>query len=114
MAKKFLYFAESDVTTTDTALLVPVSAYRGCNPGGTTTTAFYFEDVKGATGRDVITITHDTNKNKEVIDGMVQLMNSGPHSDGFIVAVDTNVGGGDTVTIAKPLQGLGITTCAIT
>ena len=43
MAKKFLYFAEADVTTTDTALLVPVSAYRGCDPGGTTTTAFYFE-----------------------------------------------------------------------
>ena len=44
---------------------------------------------------------------------MVQLMNSGPHSDGFVVAVDMNVGGGDTATIATPLQGLGITTCAI-
>ena len=114
MAKKFLYFAEADVETTDEALLVPVSAYRGCDPGGTTTTAFYFEDVQGGAAREVVTITHDANKNKEVIEGMVQLMNSGPHSDGFIVAVDMNVGGGDTATIAKPLQGLGITTCAIT
>ena len=108
-----LWFAEADVETTDEALLVPASTYRGCDPGGTTTTAFYFEDVQGAASRETITITHDANKNKEVIDGMVQLMNSGPHSDGFVVAVDMNVGGGDAATIAAPLQGLGITTCAI-
>ena len=113
MAKKFLYFAEADVETTDEALLVPASAYRGCDPGGTTTTVFYFEDGQGGAAREAITITHTANKNKEVIDGMVQLMNSGPHSDGFVVAVDMNVAGGDAATIAEPLQGLGISACAI-
>ena len=113
MAKKFLYFAEADVETTDEALLVPVSSYRGCDPAGTTSTAFYFEDVQGGAARETVTLTHDTNKNKEVIEAMVQLMNSGPHTDGFIVAADFNVAGGDAATVSSVFDGLVVSACAI-
>jgi len=113
MSKKFLYFAEADVETTAEALLVPVSAYRGCDPAGATTTTFFFEDVEGAAGRESITLTHDSGKNKDVINAMVVIMNSGPHSDGFVVAADLNVAGGDATIINSAFNGLGVSACAI-
>ena len=68
--------------------------------------------TSGAT-RETVRLTHDTNKNKEVINAMVQMMNAGPHTDGFIVAADFNVAGGDTATVHSAFDGLVVSACAI-
>ena len=114
MARNFLYFAEADVETAGDALLIPVDSYLGCDPLGTTTTAFYFKDAEGAQTREAVTLTHGTNLNKAVINAMMTIMNSHPHSDGYIVAADFNVANGQTATTHKAFEGdAAITVCAI-
>ena len=95
--KNFLYFAEAVVETGDDgspeALLVPAETFLYANPEGTTSTAFLF---KGANGNDDgyyrVILTHDTNKNKEVISGFINCLNANPHTGGIVICVDLESG----------------------
>jgi|TARA_R110001599_G_scaffold256061_1_gene456215 hypothetical protein len=111
MAKNFLWFAEADVATSNEALLMPVDKYLGCDPvsGGI---VLHFEDVEGAATREVITLNCANGNQKAVLNALVSIMNSHPHSDGFIVVADANVANGQTATFHKAFGGL-VTGCAI-
>ena len=112
----YLYFAEDPVETTNEAMMLPVSSYRGCDPGDGTT-AFYFESVDGTASREAITLTHTAGKNKEVIAAMVAIMNTDPPANGMIVVADSEVIGTapnetKSVVFHKQFRGL-VTACAI-
>ena len=111
----YLYFAEDPVETTNEAMMLPVSSYRGCDPGDGST-AFYFESVDGTATREVITLTHTAGKNKEVIAAMVAIMNTDPPANGMIVVADSEVIAGannkPNAVYHKAFRGL-VTACAI-
>ena len=77
----------------------PVSAFRGFNmesSSGTTQIYLYFEPQRmcgidttnDANPYDRILLTINTNKHKEVMQSIVQLINSTGHSSGFLVVAD--------------------------
>jgi lipopolysaccharide export system protein LptA len=70
--------------------------------------------------RDVATLTVTRGKMKEVTAELVSAMNSGPHSDGFVVIADnvtTTTGStsiqGDDVTVSTSYLGRDISSVAI-
>ena len=75
--ENYLYFAKTGVVVdaASEAVMLPASAYLGCNPTSTTNTNFMFEDVLGTATATVVSLTHVASKNKEVIDAMVSIMN---------------------------------------
>ena len=112
----YLLFAESDVETSNEALLVPASSYLGCDPvsGGIT---LFFADVEGAQTREAVTLSCANGNQKTVLDAFVAIMNSRPHSGGFISVADADVandGSSDTrtATFHSEFGGL-VTGCAI-
>jgi len=110
-----LYFAEgggADATTE--AAMYPASRFLGVEPHDATNTYVYFDspmgDVDGGGGvGDIIKITHaDTHatagsyhRSKLIARSIAEAINSGPHSDGFVVIadVDNGVYYGDIATI---------------
>ena len=86
----YLLFAESDVETSNEALLVPADSYLGCDPvsGGIT---LFFKDVEGAQTRESVTLNCANGNQKAVLDAFVAIMNSRPHSGGFISVADADV-----------------------
>tara|TARA_R100000329_G_scaffold96678_1_gene80146 strand:+ start:582 stop:938 length:357 start_codon:yes stop_codon:yes gene_type:complete len=111
--QNYLYFAEDPVETTNEAMLLPVSSYRGCDPGDGTT-GFFFESVDGTATREVITLTHTAGKNKQVINAMIEIMN-GAHknNDGFTVVADSElIGTTKAAVFHKAFKGI-VTACAI-
>mgnify|MGYP003323715994 FL=1 len=112
MSKKFLWFAEADVETSNEALLMPADNYLGCDPvsGGV---FLYFADVEGAPTRETIKLSCANENQKAVLAAFARIMNSHPHSDGFIVVADANVANGQTATFHSEFNGL-VTTCTIT
>jgi|3_EtaG_2_1085321.scaffolds.fasta_scaffold168317_2 hypothetical protein len=113
----YLYFMEQTDGAFDAAYdayCPPLSSFRGFNSTGTTTTLeMQFDSILG-TGADIaavdkVVLTITANKQKEVMDAIVQKLNSHPHSDGFLViADDTN-----SVYATSGITG-GITACAVT
>jgi len=95
--KNFLYFAEAVVETGDDgspeALLVPAENFLYANPEGTTSTAFFF---KGANGNDDgyyrVTLTHSTNKNKDVINSFIDCLSANRQHGGIVTVVDKESG----------------------
>ena len=94
----YLYFMEETDGAFDAvndAYCVPLSKFRGFVSTGTTTTLeLQFESMLG-TGADIaavdkVTLTVTANKQKEVIQALVQLINGSksPTSDGFLVISD--------------------------
>ena len=110
--ENYLYFAESVVETGNTAaagakaardggvpgcdpegVLLPVRSYLGLDIG-TNAIAYRFES---ANARDEITqvvLTCEEVDYKEVIFAMSKIMNSYPHSSGFIVVADSETASG--------------------
>jgi hypothetical protein len=90
MKEKYLYFAKVGVVNVDatTSCIVPASRYLGCNPISATTTDFKFQDINTNNTAIVIRLTHTSGKNKDVIEKMMQLMNS-TVKDNFIVVADS-------------------------
>ena len=76
--ENYLYFAKTGVVVdaAPEAVMLPATAYLGCNPTSATNTNFMFEDVVGTATATVISLTHSTGKNEEVIDAMIEIMNS--------------------------------------
>ena len=112
----YLLFAEADVETSNEALLVPASSYLGCDPtsGGIT---LFFKDVEGAQTRESVTLSCTNGNQKAVLDAFVAIMNSRPHSSGFISVADADVandGSSNTRTASfhKEFKGL-VTSVAI-
>jgi hypothetical protein len=90
-AGNYLYFAEDPVETTNEALMVPASSYRGCDPTAATTTEFFFESVDSTATREVVELTHTSGANKQVIADMVAIMNTDPPANGMIVVADSEL-----------------------
>jgi len=118
MAKNYLWFAEADVETSNEAMLLPVSSYLGCDPvsGGLNV---YFEDVEGVTtARETILLSCTNGNQKAVMSALVAIMNSNPHSDGFISVADIDIADADgssptrTASFHKEFKGL-VTSVAI-
>ena len=70
--ENFLYFAQSAVETgedgTSEAIMVPASKFIGADAVSATSTSFTFKHAYGKAGAThVIKLTHDSGKNKEVI-----------------------------------------------
>lgn len=109
--KKFLWFANADVETSNEALLLPVDNYLGADPvsGGL---FLHFADVEGAPTREVIKLGCANGNQDAVLKALAQIMNSAPHSDGFIVVADANVANGQTAEYHKAFNGL-VTSCLI-
>ena len=90
MKEKYLYFAKVGVVNVDatTSAMIPASRYLGCNPISATTTDFKFQDIDTNNTAIVIRLTHTSGKNKDVMEKMMQLMNS-TMKDNFIVVADS-------------------------
>ena len=88
--ENYLYFAKTGVVVdaTTEAVMLPASAYLACNPTSATNTNFMFEDVVGTATATVISLTHASGKNKEVIDAMVSILNSYNGAGELIVVAD--------------------------
>ena len=92
--EKFFYFR--DATNEDTDLTsavsatIPVSRITGIAPVGDNTSLFiYFKSLKNEYVNEYVDLTVTNGKLKEVMAQLVQVMNGGPHSDGFVVVADT-------------------------
>ena len=115
--KKFFYFR--DATNEDADLsaavsaTVPVENITGMAPTATTTLSVFFKSLKNETLNEHVELTITLGKIKEVMAELVQAMNGGPHSDGFIVVADnvtttdgaSSIQGNDQTVDAKYLSG---------
>ena len=104
--EKFFYFR--DATNEDTDLTsavsatIPVRRITGIAPVGDNTSLFiYFKSLKNEYVNEHVDLTVTNGKLKEVMAQLVQVMNGGPHSDGFVVIADTVV----TTDGATSIQG---------
>jgi len=90
MKEKYLYFAKVGVVNVDatTSCVVPASRYLGCNPASNAITDFKFQDINTNNTAIVIRLTHTADKNKEVIEAFMQILNSDV-KDNFIVVADS-------------------------
>ena len=111
MARNMLWFAESDVETSNEAMLVPADRYLGCDTADGSL-VLYFQDVEGAATREAISLTCANGNQKAILDALADIMNSAPHSSGFIVVADANVANGQTATYHKAFNNL-VTGCTI-
>tara|TARA_R100001463_G_scaffold122880_2_gene179466 strand:- start:425 stop:775 length:351 start_codon:yes stop_codon:yes gene_type:complete len=113
----YLLFAEADVETSNEAMLLPASSFTGCDPvsGGIT---LFFNDVEGGVTREAVTLNCANGNQKAVLDSFVAIINSRPHSDGYIVVADADIADADgssptrTATFHKEFKGL-VTGCTI-
>ena len=104
--EKYLYFrSEVDednqggvgaVSGGGSTLLVPASKLTGMLPTSNTNLRLTFESVKnaapygdqGQTTSDIVDLTIANHKHKEVMDAILNKINGGTHTDGFIVVAD--------------------------
>jgi hypothetical protein len=87
----FLWFAEADVEESQDALMVPASAYLGCDmvTGGIN---LFFEDIEGGATRETVKLSCANGNQKTVMDAMCRIMQAYPHANGkMIVVADYNV-----------------------
>ena len=81
----FLWFAEADVEESQDALMVPASAYLGCDN-------VFFEDIEGGATREVVKLHCSNGNQKTVIEALCRIMQAHPHAGGKMIAVaDFNV-----------------------
>jgi predicted house-cleaning NTP pyrophosphatase (Maf/HAM1 superfamily) len=103
--EKYFYFR--DATNEDADLsaavsaTVPVSRITGIGAGSTTAVDIWFKSLKNEKLNEYARLTVTLGKIKEVMAELVQAMNGGPHSDGFVVVADTVV----TTDGATSIQG---------
>ena len=90
MKEKYLYFAKVGVVNVSaaTSCIVPASRYLSCDALSNATTSFKFQDITGSNTAIVIVLTHTADKNKEVIEAFMQILNSDV-KDNFIVVADS-------------------------
>jgi len=112
--EKFFYFRDAtnedaDLTSAISAT-IPVSRITGIAPVGDNTSLFiYFKSLKNEYVNEYVDLTVTNGKLKEVMAQLVQAINGGPHSDGFVVIADnvtttdgaTSIQGNDVAVSAK-------------
>jgi len=115
--EKFFYFRDATDEATDlsaaVSATVPVNRITGITVGGTTTINIWFKSLKNEMQNERAALTVTLGKLKEVMATLVQAMNGGPHSDGFVVIADTvtttdgasSIQGDDQAVSAKFIQG---------
>lgn len=119
--ENYLYFAKTGVVVdaASEAVMLPASAYLGCNPTSATNTNFMFEDVVGTATATIVSLTHTSGKNEEVIDAMIEIMNSYNGAGALQVVADGeldtgSIDGAETkagTVFHKAFKGL-VTACA--
>ena len=118
--ENYLYFAKTGVVVdaASEAVMLPASAYLGCNPTSATNTNFMFEDVLGTATATVVSLTHTADKNEEVIDAMIEIMNSYNGAGALQIVADGEADTGSITGAAnkstvfhKAFKGL-VTACA--
>ena len=118
--ENYLYFAKTGVVVdaASEAVMLPASAYLGCNPTSATNTNFMFEDVVGTATATVVSLTHTSGKNEEVIDAMIEIMNSYNGAGALQIVADGEADTGSITGAAnkstvfhKAFNGL-VTACA--
>ena len=107
---KYFYFRdvadEVDDDDASASVVVPVKNITAIGPHNSITTLnIWFKNLKNEVVNDYVTLTVTRGKMKEVMAELVSAMNSGPHSDGFVVIAD-NVA---TTTNASSIQGNDVT-----
>ena len=118
--ENYLYFAQSDVIagadSASDAITVPASSYLFADPIGATSTAFYFKSILGSDyGMQKVVLVHGTNKNKDVIKGVLRCINAHPSKGGFIVVANSNAAALTTGTeYNEVFNGLDVSTVTIT
>ena len=90
---KYFYFRdvadEIDDDDASASVVVPVENITAIGPHNSITTLnIWFKNLKGEPTNDYVTLTVTRGKMKEVMAELVQAINSGPHSDGFVVVAD--------------------------
>jgi len=115
--EKFFYFRDATDEATDlsaaVSATVPVNRITGITVGGTTTINIWFKSLKNEMQNERAALTVTLGKLKEVMATLVQAMNGGPHSDGFVVIADTvtttdgasSIQGDDQAVSAKFIHG---------
>jgi hypothetical protein len=117
--KKFMYFMEEtdgEFDTLNDAFCPAVERFKGFRSTGTTTTLIMdFEPVLSVADSDDAAVVGDSvlltiteNKQKEVMQSIIQLINSGPHSDGFLVISDDS----NSVFADSRITGCAVTVTA--
>ena len=123
--KKYFYFRdvtdEIDDDAASASIVVPVENITGIGPGSITTLNVFFKNAKNDPSNDYVTLTVTRGRLKEVMQELVSAMNSGPHSDGFVVVADdvttttgsTSIQGDDKAVTASYISKY-ISACEIT
>ena len=119
--ENYLFFAEADINTGGSkaareGLCIASSRFQSCEPTSGTTTNFFFDGIEGKDeGVITVTLTHGTNKNKDVIKAMMSIINSQPSHGGFVVVADADVAGTSKDSeYSKAFNGLDVTTVNLT
>ena len=110
----FLWFAEADVEESQDALMVPASAYLGCDmvSGGVNV---FFEDIEGGATRETVKLSCANGNQKTVMDALCRIMQAHPHGGGeMIVVADYNVANSQTAIGAHSDFGGLVTAVTIT
>tara|TARA_R110002012_G_C11506270_1_gene597901 strand:+ start:149 stop:505 length:357 start_codon:yes stop_codon:yes gene_type:complete len=110
----FLWFAEADVEESQDALMVPASAYLGCDmvTGGVN---LFFEDIEGGATRETVKLSCANGNQKTVMDALCRIMQAHPHGGGkMIVVADYNVANSQTAIGAHSEFGGLVTAVTIT
>ena len=103
--EKYFYFRDATNEDADLSAAVsatiPVSRITGMGPRSNTSIDIWFKSLKNEKQNEYATLTVTQGKIREVMAELVQAMNGGPHSDGFVVIADTVV----TTDGATSIQG---------
>lgn len=73
------------------AVLINADLFLGMTPVTETSTKMMFEDIDGTAAESVVTLTHATCKNVEVMEDVCEALASEPKS-GLIIVADTSNG----------------------
>ena len=104
--EKYFYFRDTTNEDADLSAAVsatiPVSRITGMGPHSSNASInIWFSSLKNEKANEYATLTVTQGKIREVMAELVQAMNGGPHSDGFVVIADTVV----TTDGATSIQG---------
>ena len=104
---------DADLTVAN-SLTIPVSRITGIGPHASNTSLnIWFKSLKGEKENEYVTLTVTLGKIQEVMQQLIEAMNGGPNSDGFIVIADnvvttdgaSSIQGNDQTVAARYLSG---------
>ena len=114
--KKYFYFrAVADEDNDDAnvdSCMVPVENITGLLPTSTTALTVFWKSAKNEQSQNSVALTCTQGKVKNVINALVQAMNSGPHTDGITVIADDTTTDYDGTTRSAVYFNGNVTACA--